>query len=104
MTKKSLACLSFLAALPLSAGATPFAKGDPAKGQALYEKNCQGCHESMFGGDGSKIFTRSDRKIHSASGLAQQIAGCNSQLSTMLFPEDEADIGAYLNKAYYKFK
>ncbi len=101
---KSLSCLLLLAALPLSAGAAPFAKGNAAHGKVLYEKNCQGCHVSRFGGDGSSIFTRPDHRIHSASALAQQISACNTNLGNMLFPEDEADIGAYLNKEYYKFK
>jgi cytochrome c2 len=99
---KRLAILLALIATP--ALATPFAKGDAAAGKALHEKKCAACHAGRFGGDGSKIYTRADRRIKSASGLAQQITTCNSMLGNELFPEDEANLGAYLNKTYYKFK
>jgi hypothetical protein len=42
--------------------------------------------------------------VKSASSLAQQITTCNANLGNQLFPEDEANLGAYLNKQYYKFK
>lgn len=84
--------------------AAPFANGDAAAGKALYEKKCAACHAGRFGGDGSKIYTRADRRVKSASGLAQQITVCNSMLGNELFPEDEANLGAWLNQTYYKFK
>ena len=42
--------------------------------------------------------------MHDAASLAQQITFCNSMLGNELFPEDEANLGAYLNQTYYKFK
>lgn len=84
--------------------AAPFASGNVAHGKALHAEDCAGCHAGRFGGDGSAIYTRKDHKIHSASALAQQINFCNANLGNKLFPEDEADIGAYLNQTYYKFK
>ena len=93
-----------LALVTTPALATPFAKGDAAAGKALHEKKCAACHAGRFGGDGSKIYTRADRRIKSASGLAQQITVCNSMLGNEVFPEDETNLGAYLNQTFYKFK
>lgn len=101
-TVKYTALILALVAAP--ALATPFAKGNAAAGKALHEKKCADCHVGRFGGDGSKIYTRSDRRVTSASGLAQQITVCNSMLGNELFPEDEANLGAYLNQTYYKFR
>jgi cytochrome c2 len=84
--------------------AAPFAKGNAKTGQTLHEKQCAGCHVGRFGGDGSKIYTRADRRVKNASALAQQITTCNANLGNNLFPEDEANIGAYLNQQFYKFK
>jgi mono/diheme cytochrome c family protein len=101
---KTTPIVLLLALFAAGAQATPFAKGDPAHGKQLYDQNCAGCHARQFGGDGSRIFTRPNHKIKSASALAQQIDTCNANLNASLFPEDEADIGAYLNRTYYKFK
>lgn len=90
-------------ALPTLAAA-PFASGNASTGKAVYDKQCAACHVKMYGGDGSKIFTRADHRVKSASSLAQQITTCNANLGNQLFPEDEANLGAYLNKQYYKFK
>lgn len=87
-----------------SAHAAPFAKGNAAHGRMLLEKHCDSCHASRFGGDGSSIYTRPDRVIKSASALAQRIDTCNANTGAGLFPEDETDIGAYLNQTYYHFK
>ena len=93
-----------LSLLPLTAGAAPFAKGDAKVGAQLHKEQCASCHIARFGGDGSKIYTRADHRVKSAASLAQQITTCNANLGNNLFPEDEANLGAYLNKTYYKFK
>ncbi|MHB1214999.1 MAG: c-type cytochrome [Thiobacillus sp.] len=95
----------FCGALLISgAQAAPFAKGDPTIGKALHDKACISCHASMFGGDGSKIYTRADRKTRTAQQLAARISGCNANTGAGWFPEDEAHVAAYLNQQYYKFK
>lgn len=96
----------FLAAVMLSATAhaMPFAKGDPKAGKVLHDKTCTSCHIGMFGGDGSKIYTRADRKTRTAQQLAARISGCNANTGAGWFPEDEAHVAAYLNQQYYKFK
>jgi len=87
-----------------SAHAAPFDKGDANKGKALADKQCVACHVSLFKGDGSAVYTRADRKVKTASQLAARISGCNANTGAGWFPEDETDVGAYLNKTYYKFK
>lgn len=101
--KRHLVILA-LAALPYALHAAPFANGDVKAGERLHKAQCQTCHAARFGGDGSKIYTRPDRRVKSAAALAQQIATCNAMLGTQLFPEDEANLGAYLNTTFYKFK
>lgn len=84
--------------------AAPFAKGDPVKGKALHNKACISCHASMYGGDGSRIYTRADRKVKTPQQLAARISACNANTGAGWFPEDEAHVAAYLNQQYYKFK
>lgn len=93
-----------LAALPFGLHAAPFAKGDAKAGEKLHKELCVSCHIGRFGGDGSKIYTRADRRVKNASALAQQISTCNAMLGTQHFPEDELNLGAYLNATFYKFK
>jgi mono/diheme cytochrome c family protein len=98
---------SLLLSLMILAGAAqaaPFADGNFAHGKALHDKDCAGCHASRYGGDGSIMYTRQDHMIKNPSSLAQRIDTCNANLGNKLFPEDEADIGAYLNQTYYKFR
>jgi mono/diheme cytochrome c family protein len=90
--------------LATAAQAAPFANGNATAGKALHDKQCADCHAARFGGDGSKIYTRAERRVKNASSLAQQITTCNANLGNQLFPEDEANLGAFLNKTYYKFK
>jgi len=92
------------ALLASGAHAAPFAKGDPKAGKTLHDKSCNSCHIGMFGGDGSKMYTRADRKTKTAQQLAARISGCNANTGAGWFPEDEAHVAAYLNQQYYKFK
>ena len=84
--------------------AAPFGEGDPKIGKTLHNKACISCHINMFGGDGSKIYTRPDRKSNTPQQLAARIAGCNANTGAGWFPGDEAHVAAYLNQHYYKFK
>jgi len=85
--------------------ANPFPKADSAKGEKLVaQSNCNACHISLVGGDGTGIYTRADRKVKTASGLSSQVRTCNTMLGTNWFPEDEENVAAYLNQTYYKFK
>lgn len=84
--------------------AAPFAKGDPKIGKTLHDKACVSCHVSMYGGDGSKMYTRADHKVKTPQQLAARISGCNANTGAGWFPEDEENVAAYLNQHYYKFK
>jgi mono/diheme cytochrome c family protein len=81
-----------------------FANADIKAGKALLEKHCISCHASSFGGDGSGIYTREDRKVKSAKGLLAQIRNCNTMLGLKWFDEDELNVAAYLNQTYYKLQ
>jgi mono/diheme cytochrome c family protein len=84
--------------------ADPLAGGDSKIGKTLVEKNCIACHAKTFGGDGSKIYTRAERKVTSTAKLVAQVANCNANLGLQWFPEDEVHAATYLNDAYYKLK
>jgi len=101
---KTLTILFAAAALSTAVQAAPFAQGDPKAGKTLHDKACINCHVNLFGGDGSKMYTRADRKTKSAQQLAARISGCNANTGAGWFPEDEAHVGAWLNQQYYKFK
>lgn len=77
---------------------------DLKRGKELVQENCIKCHADMVGGDGSKIYTRPNRRIDSLEALNKQVHRCKTSLGVS-WPEDQiADVVAYLNKTYYKFK
>jgi hypothetical protein len=102
MRPSLLACIGTIAATLAVSGAE--AATDAAKGHKLYGQYCTGCHIRLVGGDGSAIHTRQDRMIHSLSALQQRVAFCSTQINAHLFPDEEADISAWLNDTFYKFK
>jgi cytochrome c peroxidase len=88
-----------------TAQATPFARGNADAGKKTFDQHkCNSCHASMLGGDGSAMFTRAEHKVKSPASLKTQITTCSTNLGLMLFEDDEENVGAYLNKNYYKFK
>ncbi len=101
---KILTILFAAAALSTAVQAAPFAKGNPNIGKTLHDKACTSCHVGMFGGDGSGIYTRADRKTKTAQQLTARISGCNANTGAGWYPEDEAHVAAWLNQQYYKFK
>jgi hypothetical protein len=97
----ALACLAGAG----TAWANPFPKGDPAKGEQLMaEAQCDACHQALFGGDGSRIYTRPDRRVSNPSQLRAQVRFCATQVKANWFPEEEEHVAAYLNQRYYRFK
>ena len=87
--------------LHLSAHATP----DLANGKKIDQQKCYACHAKKSGfGNGDMIYTRSDSKVKNLQNLKTMVARCNTELRLDLFPEDEADVTAFLNKQFYKFK
>ena len=76
-----------------------------SRGKALHADKCAACHAQRSGlGDGDLLYTRSDRKAKNPKQLDVMVARCNSELRLDLFPEDEADVVAFLTKNFYKFK
>lgn len=79
--------------------------GDPAVGEKMVtEHACAACHQRLVGGDGSTLYTRSDRKVTSKAKLGAQVSFCSTQIKTGWFPEDEEHVVAWLNHRYYHFK
>ena len=74
-------------------------------GKEIDQHKCYACHAKKTGfGNGDMIYTRSDSKVNSLAKLKVMVERCNTELRLDLFPEDEADVAAYLNKQFYKFK
>ena len=74
-------------------------------GKAIDQAKCYACHAKKTGfSNGDMIYTRSDRKVKDFARLKTMVAMCNTELRLDMFPEDEADVIAYLNKQFYKFK
>jgi hypothetical protein len=85
--------------------APAFAAPDLANGKVIDQQKCYGCHAKKSGfSNGDMIYTRSDGKVKSLANLKKMVSLCNSELRLDLFPEDEADVVAYLNQQFYKFK
>lgn len=94
-----------LALLPAIALAEePWGKVDRSSAPALHEKACVSCHVRMYGGDGSKIYTRDGRMLSTRLDVLQRVAACNAQMSSGWFPEEEGAVAAWLNDTYYHFK
>lgn len=95
---------SSLLLLVLTASATPSLAADAKAGKPLHDKQCVACHVKILGGDGNKIYTRSPRLINDRKALEKRVAMCATQIGAKWFPEEEADVAAYLNQQFYKFK
>lgn len=98
----------FVFAALLAAGpalADPFEGANIEAGAEIHADQCVACHAGKFGGkDGSDIYTRADRRVTNPDSLLQQLTACTTMLNLGLFPEDERDVAAYLNKHYYRFE
>lgn len=82
----------------------PWGKADPKAGRELHTKaNCASCHIRMYGGDGSKMYTRDGRMLSTQLELLQRVAACSAQNKAGWFPEEEAEVAAWLNQQYYHF-
>lgn len=63
---------------------------------SYHAQNCMRCHDTA-------VYTREDRRIRSYPALEVQVARCDAQLETKLFPDDLAGLVDYLNDSYYRF-
>lgn len=98
-----ISLITFLSLASPLGHADPFAKGNATLGKKMLEQHCISCHASSFGGDGSGIYTRENRKVKDASALIQQIRTCNTNLGLNWFEDEELNVARYLNDTYYKF-
>ena len=64
---------------------------------SYHQAQCTRCHDSS-------VYTRKDRRVNSYQALQSQVARCDANLATKLFPEDLAQLVDYLNNSYYKFQ
>ncbi|OOG27223.1 hypothetical protein B1C78_04395 [Thioalkalivibrio denitrificans] len=76
---------------------------DVKRGENLHANNCVSCHASMVGGDGSSLYTRTDRKITSRSQLISQVNRCETTLGLGWFEEDVKAVVEFLDRNYYRF-
>jgi hypothetical protein len=101
--KRILSLLALLCSFFVSSQA--FAAPNLQNGKAIDQAKCYACHAKKTGfANGDMIYTRSDRKVKDYARLKTMVAMCNTELRLDMFPEDEADVTAYLNKQFYKFK
>lgn len=100
---KLLIFISLFFSFNLAYAENPFAAGDAKIGKAMVDKNCISCHAAKYGGDGSGIYTRENRKVNTASQLITQIRNCNTMLGLKWFEDEELHVANYLNQTYYKF-
>lgn len=94
-----------LPSLSSTAQATSFSDGDAQAGEKLFDQyKCNGCHIDKVGGDGSAIFTRTDRTVTSPEELIKQMTLCSGIIGKTLTIQEQQHLGAYLNQRYYKLK
>ena len=96
MTEKKLggAVLATAIATLLVAGAASAA--DPARGRALYEASCGGCHNDSVHNDNS-------RKARNFEEARARVADFSMQLKTGWSGAQVDDVAVYLNERYYGF-
>ena len=69
---------------------------DIANGKKLYEKNCNGCHDT-------RVHTRPNRIIHTYEDLVNRVKFCDGAANTKFNDAQITDVVDHLNAAYYKF-
>lgn len=97
---------AWLALLPFSVMAdAPWGKQPDLKlGEQLHQEKCVACHARMYGGDGSKIYTRDGRMLSTRLEVLQRVAACNASMNSGWFPEEEGHVAAWLNARFYRFR
>ncbi|ORU91756.1 MAG: hypothetical protein A6F72_03205 [Cycloclasticus sp. symbiont of Poecilosclerida sp. N] len=70
---------------------------DTANGKVLHTTNCLAYHTS-------NIYVSAARKVHGLATLTARAKHCDLSLGTQWLDNDIADVVAYLNKDFYKFR
>jgi hypothetical protein len=88
-----------------TAHADPFAKGNAENGKKLMVKyDCNSCHKGKMGGDGTAIYTRTNRIVTNADLLIDRMEQCSGAIGKQLSTQEKLDLAAHLNQTYYHFK
>lgn len=81
----------------------PAAAQSESSGQSLHDQYCVACHNQLTGGHPEQLYTRPNRRVTSAEGLARQVRRCEQNLELRLFDDDLQALTDYLNEQYYHF-
>jgi len=84
--------------------ADPLGKAVPKLGKKHHDKLCMTGHVRLYGGNGSKMYTRDNRLLSTKLDILKRVATCNAQTKVGLLLTEEAEVAAYLNQQYYHFK
>ena len=82
----------------------PGGKDDLQAAPEVHQKAGAGGHIQLYGGDGSKMYTRDGRMLSTQLELLQRVGACNAQMNAGWFPEEEGTVAAWLNQRYYRFE
>ena len=74
-----------------------------ADGKALHDASCMQCHASLTGGDANSLYSRSDRKVKSLTGLEKRVANCAIAADANWTPAQQQQVIDYLNSGFYHF-
>lgn len=85
----ALACMTAPAVVAAEAG-------DFARGLALYENHCTGCHESV-------VHVRETREVADAAGLEAEVRRRARWLGLAWGAQEVRDVVRYLSERYYGF-
>jgi cytochrome c2 len=88
--------IAILAAAILCGTAINTFAADAAKGKAVHDAKCMGCHDTHQ-------YTRPNRIIHTLEDLHARVEFCDSASSAGFTPDDIDNVVAYLNTTFYKF-
>ncbi|MBS4098629.1 MAG: hypothetical protein KGZ83_17540 [Sulfuricella sp.] len=97
MKRPTLVLLAGVVALLAGCTDTPSVnKGDPLRGETVH-KVCLDCH-------GTELYASPQRKIKTLKSLRSEVARWGDYYSPAFTAQDDEDVVAYLNSAFYKFR
>jgi hypothetical protein len=95
MTEHLTRC-ALAAALAAALGASHAHAADPARGRALYEARCGGCHNESVHNDNS-------RKARNFEEARRRVADFGERLDAKWSAAQVDDVAVFLNERYYRF-
>ncbi len=96
MTEKKLCAALLATAIATLCVAGAASAADPARGRALYEARCGGCHNDSVHNDNS-------RKALTFEAARGRVASFSAQLKTGWGGAQIDGVTVYLNERYYRF-